>query len=471
GATGLLLFCLSCHPAGRASAATDPRSYNLGAVGAFGEMVNAGVKKLALSEVLPPAEMDRLLPEAQRVAERNHVQLYRESNLLVTDLFPTDVASGKDVLLIYRGTTKDEYFALKADALALEKAGEYSGKAREAISRRFARMLSYPVSRTNQLLSEQSDFRTLRNFGIRASNVFLYYKDLGRATRFYQQTLGMELVADYQMASILRMTDDAYLILVDAAKGMHSADEPKSVALALVTDQLEQWHDYLTRRGIQAKHDFQPQPGRPHDGFVIEDPEGYLLEFERFNMHPENERFVPLLGGTSTVRAPHSTVPEGLGFKATITWLYYKDLPRLQTFYEEVLGLDQVVDQGWAKVYQVSHSGFIGLVDERRGMNRSTEKKAVNVSFIIDDLDGWFAYVRKHGSFVLRGTEVSSDTEKRYRAFVGYDPEGYYMEFDTFYEHPLNRALMPYLRRLSVDRGATPGVGAAFRHDSPDGGA
>ena len=441
-AISALLSVASCR---RSLAAGDSTAYALGTIGGFGELINSGVKKLALSEVLPPAEMDRLLPEAERVAARNHVQLYREPSLLVTDLFPADVAKGKDVLLIYQGTTKDEYLALKAEALALEKAGQYSGRAREAIARRFGRMLSYPTWRINQLLAEQTGFRTLRDFGIRASNLFLYYRDLDRATAFYQQTLGMKLVADYQMARIFRMTEDSYLILVDATKGMHSAAEPKSVAVALITDQLEGWHGYLATKGISPRSPFLPKPGRAHDGFVIQDPEGYLLEFERFNPHPENETFVPLLQSAKSVRAPGSTIPDGLGFRATVTWLYYQDIPKMERFYEEVMGFRQVVDQGWAKVYQGSRTGYIGLVDERRGMNRWSEKKAVNVSFIIDDIDGWFNVVKRRGAFPLRGTAVSDDEAGRYRAFVGYDPEGYFMEFDLFREHPLNRGLMPYL--------------------------
>ena len=95
---------------------------------------------------------------------------------------------------------------------------------------------------------------------------------------------------------------------------------------------------------------------------------------------------------------------------------------QLDEWHEEVLGLRQVVDQGWAKIYQGSKTGHVGLVDERRGMNRWTEKKAVNVSFLIDDLDGWFAAVKARGLFPLRGTAVSDDEAGRYRAFVGYDP-------------------------------------------------
>ena len=122
-----------------------------------------------------------------------------------------------------------------------------------------------------------------------------------------------------------------------------------------------------------------------------------------------------------------------------------QDLPPIQTFYEEVLGLKQVVEQGWAKIYEGSKTGHVGLVDERRGMNKWSEKKAVNVSFLIDDIEGWFKAVQDGTLFPLRGTAVSDDQAGRYRAFVGYDPQGYYMEFDLFRPHPANAALMPYL--------------------------
>jgi len=442
-----LLLLGACQAAPPPTTPPPPMSYTLGTIAGFSELVNAGVKKLALSDVLSREEMDRLLPEAARVAARHDVQVYREPDLLVTDLFPADVARGKDVLLLYQGTTKDEYLQLKAEAARLRATGADTGSAREAIARRFGRLLSYPTWRINELLAGQGDFRTLRDFGIRASNLFLYYRDLERATRFYQQTLGLELVADYEMARMFRVSDDSYLILVDAAKGMHEATEPKTVALALVTDQLEGWHAYLATQGLHPRSPFVVRPGRAHDGFVIADPEGYLLEFERFNPHPENEQLMPRLAQSPRVRAPASPVPNGLGFQATVTWLYYKDMPPMQGFYEEVLGLKLVVDQGWAKMYEGSRTGYVGLVDERRGMHRATDTKAVNVSFILDDLDGWFGYVKRRNTFALRDSVVTADAEGRYRAFVGYDPEGYFTEFDHFRAHPTNRTLMTYLNR------------------------
>ena len=185
-------------------------------------------------------------------------------------------------------------------------------------------------------------FSTMDDFGIRASSLFLYYEDLDRALDFYSNILGMEVVADYKMAYILRMSSDSYLILVDESKGMHSAEEPKTVALALLTGQLGQWYQYLLTQEVEIKYEYQSKEGSAHDGFVVVDPEGYLLEFEQFNQHPENERFIPILNRNkkkSIQSARESKLPEGLSIHSTITWLYYKDLLAMQNFYEDKLGL------------------------------------------------------------------------------------------------------------------------------------
>ena len=92
---GALFSLASCATPAPRSSLNDPIAISLGTIAGFGELVNSGVKKLALSSVLPAAEMDRLLVAAQPVAARNKVQLYRESDLLVTDLFPADVAAGR----------------------------------------------------------------------------------------------------------------------------------------------------------------------------------------------------------------------------------------------------------------------------------------------------------------------------------------------------------------------------------------
>ncbi len=289
-----------------------------------------------------------------------------------------------------------------------------------------------------------------QEYGITASNAFFYYRDLEGVTDFYTRTLGLRVVADYGFAKILQVASTSFLTLVDGTSGMHSPDEPKSVALALVTDQLDGWYAYLQEQGVTFRYGFDPVPGRPHDGFVVLDPEGYYLEFERFNEHPENERFLPLLALLPTLTAApdqDTSVPPGLGFKATILWLYYRDTDAIRGFYARTLGLAEVVDQGWAWIHAASPSGFLGPVDETRGMHDWTEQKAVTVSFLTDNLEGWFEHLRRTGAMELRHEAIQPDEEGRFRAFVGYDPEGYYLEFDTFLPHPLNGRLLRALER------------------------
>ena len=131
----------------------DQRSYNLGGIGAFGEMVNIGVKKMALSAALPPEDMDALIEEATRVAKRNNVEIYRENDFLVTDLFPASITNGKHVLVIYKGETKQKYLDLKNRKSRLVASNQYTDQAREEIARRLGVMLSYPEWKINELIS------------------------------------------------------------------------------------------------------------------------------------------------------------------------------------------------------------------------------------------------------------------------------------------------------------------------------
>ena len=201
---------------------------------------------------------------------------------------------------------------------------------------------------------------------ITATNAFYYYADLEAAWEFYTDIMGLETVADYGFAKILRVASTSYLTLVDAERGMHSADEPKTVTLALVTDEVERWYEYLVGAGVTMRGEFTPSTGRPHVGFVAVDPEGYLLEFERFEPHPENELLLPAIDALQPLFPREGATtqrPRDLGVRATILWLYYRDTAAANDFYSGVLGADPIVDQGWAWAHRVSSSGFLGVVD------------------------------------------------------------------------------------------------------------
>lgn len=135
----------------------DSRSYQLGVIAAFSEVVAAGVKKLALSAPLTPEEMTQLLPDAERIAKENGASIYLEKDFLVTDLFPEDITTGKQVLLIYLDPIKDEYLALKSEKEDLIATGRYQGEARTNIARQMGRLLSYPDERIENMLEKDKN--------------------------------------------------------------------------------------------------------------------------------------------------------------------------------------------------------------------------------------------------------------------------------------------------------------------------
>lgn len=283
---------------------------------------------------------------------------------------------------------------------------------------------------------------------IQANNVLYYYRDLTAATRFYQNLLGFDLVEDYGVAKLFQVASTSFMMLIDASIGRHSAAEPKTVTTALITDELEGWWDYLQAQGVRISHPLNYKPGQPHDGFVAVDPEGYYLEFERFNPHPENDRLMPLLKPLPShyPKSKQITCPTHLGVKATVTWLYYQDLTAAQKFFAEVMGWPSMLEQSIASVHPTSRSGFIGPVRAGAGLHSYTEQKGVTVSLFTDQIDTWFAYLQTQPAFRLEGTEIKLEMES-VRDFLGFDPEGYFIEFDSFLDHPKNAAIRARLVR------------------------
>jgi catechol 2,3-dioxygenase-like lactoylglutathione lyase family enzyme len=363
-----------------------------GQVESFAEMVEAGVKPIALSPPMSSVELDLFMPEVKRLAEKYEVEFFRESALIDTDLFNDSVMIGKEVLVIYKGNSLAVYEMLKSQAAQLMKTGEYSGAKKEAVSRAFGRLLGYPTSRINDLLSENSDFRDLQDFGIQGQELILFYKDLPKAKDFYSKTLGLKMIAEDENSATFRIVGDSKLVLKSVEGSVYTGREAKSVALALLTDNLEAWYAHLQEKNVEIKYTLKVKPEGAHDGFVAVDPEGYLLEFEMFRMHPENERLVPQLKSLS----PQATsLGTEFNFYASITWLYYKDMLPMENFMTEKLGLVLTADQGWAKIYKVSENSYLGLVDEKRGMNTFSAEKLVEVKFDLEEAKGWEEYLGK----------------------------------------------------------------------------
>ena len=112
-----------------------------------------------------------------------------------------------------------------------------------------------------------------------------------------------------------------------------------------------------------------------------------------------------------------------------ITFLYYRDLKKAETFYSETLGLPLAIDQGWAKIFRLAGGAHVGLVDEQRGMNSWQADKCVQLCLRVDDVDAWYGWAKSEALANL--SEMFQNDKIGIRAFVFTDPEGYQIEVQT----------------------------------------
>ena len=118
------------------------------------------------------------------------------------------------------------------------------------------------------------------------------------------------------------------------------------------------------------------------------------------------------------------------GVQLTITFLYYRDLPRAEAFYRDVMGFPLAIDQGQvAKIMHIGGDAHVGLVDEAHGMNDWMEKKPVQLCIRVEDVDAWYAHIQKQG--VANLSRMFQNDDLGIRAFVFDDPEGYQLEIQS----------------------------------------
>jgi lactoylglutathione lyase len=113
-----------------------------------------------------------------------------------------------------------------------------------------------------------------------------------------------------------------------------------------------------------------------------------------------------------------------------ITFLYYKDLDKVAKFYEEVIGLKMVLDQGIARIFQVVEHAYIGVVDETRGYHHANAIKPVEITILVPDVDAWYRRIRALGVETI--DEPHDIPGVNVRAFLLQDPEGYVIEIQKF---------------------------------------
>ena len=114
-------------------------------------------------------------------------------------------------------------------------------------------------------------------------------------------------------------------------------------------------------------------------------------------------------------------------YTSSITFLYYQDLDYGVDFIENVLQLELVMDQGFARVYKVNEKSFLGMVQAKD----STEVSGSTLfSLTSPSVSEEYARVKKLPVFNL--TEMKFFESIPLKSFFFDDKEGHTFEIQEF---------------------------------------
>lgn len=109
---------------------------------------------------------------------------------------------------------------------------------------------------------------------------FLYYVDLPRAMRFYEDVIGLSLEIDQGWSKIYRIIPHGHLGLVDESRGSHRANTIKPVQICMRVADVDAWYAYIESVGVEGLRPPRSSTELKIRAFVFNDPEGYQIEIQ-----------------------------------------------------------------------------------------------------------------------------------------------------------------------------------------------
>ena len=113
-----------------------------------------------------------------------------------------------------------------------------------------------------------------------------------------------------------------------------------------------------------------------------------------------------------------------------ITFLFFKKLDGPGRFFEEILKLEKVDDQGFARIYKISGGAFIGIVDEAIGYCNAPTEKNVLITLVTEDVHSWYERLNDAGVSVDAPPAIQAKAKVECFFFEG--PGGYAFEIQKF---------------------------------------
>ena len=128
-----------------------------------------------------------------------------------------------------------------------------------------------------------------------------------------------------------------------------------------------------------------------------------------------------------------------LDISSLVTFLYFEDLPKARSFFEDSLGLELTYDTGWAHIFKAGPGAFIGTVDKDRASVDTSG--SVLISFNVDDVSIWH---KRLEDVQMKGlSEIKSSSNSGVKSFFFKGPEGYDFEVQEFIDPEAKKRFTP----------------------------
>lgn len=108
---------------------------------------------------------------------------------------------------------------------------------------------------------------------------FLHTANLAATADFYERILSLPLARDQGTCRIYKISANGYLGFCAHLKPA----DPQGMIATLVTDDVDAWHERLRTQGVEIVKPPAHNPKYAIYHFFFKDPNGYLLEIQRFN--------------------------------------------------------------------------------------------------------------------------------------------------------------------------------------------
>jgi len=112
-----------------------------------------------------------------------------------------------------------------------------------------------------------------------------------------------------------------------------------------------------------------------------------------------------------------------------VTFLATADLEKTAVFYESILQLPLVLDQGSCRVYQTGGDAYIGFCQHLE-QPPADWGNSIMITLATEEVDAWHAYL-KEKNVPIEKPPTLNEKFQIYQCFVR-DPNGYLIEIQTF---------------------------------------